>query len=358
MLSSPTRVWFCRTSGDRWPATFRVTRPTWKVRRRVVASTWTSNVRCLLISSLFERTQFEFLRCRCARLPTGIDALLWRLASGERGNLLPGGSQSQHGAELQMVLQQFGRDNRGAPQSVQQQPVGQHSDLQAAGVAGLRHASLLRHKRGRHPERAVRLPHPDRRWVTVRFIQPRVMTTLGRNDVLVCLLAKCEYVWVADLLLSVRVLFFRVADLVRLALWYGTGPPEPVFNCTVSNHSSDAILIACQPGFHGGLPQNFSLHFYEESNSSGRLVLNQVFAEPLFLLSSLKTNMRYKASIASINAKGKSEDVIVEISTLKEPERQLEVKPGKSSGSIYFLYYFFFSWWNFSISLSLSHCSL
>ncbi|XP_046643483.1 nephrin-like isoform X2 [Daphnia pulicaria] len=105
------------------------------------------------------------------------------------------------------------------------------------------------------------------------------------------------------------------------------GPPEPVFNCTVSNHSSDAFLIACQPGFHGGLPQNFSLHFFEESNSSGRLVIHQIFAEPIFLLSSLKTNMRYKASIASINAKGKSDDVIVEISTQKEPERQLEVKP-------------------------------
>lgn len=109
-----------------------------------------------------------------------------------------------------------------------------------------------------------------------------------------------------------------------------------MFNCTVSNHSSDAILIACQAGFHGGLPQNFSLHFYEESNSSGRLVVHQIFAEPIFLLSSLKTNMRYKASIASVNAKGKSEDVVVEISTLKEPERQLEVKPGKSTGSISF----------------------
>ncbi|KZS21588.1 Sidestep protein [Daphnia magna] len=83
------------------------------------------------------------------------------------------------------------------------------------------------------------------------------------------------------------------------------GPPEPVFNCTVSNHSSDAFLIACQPGFHGGLPQNFSLHFFEESNSSGRLVIHQIFAEPIFLLSSLKTNMRYKATIASVNAKGK-----------------------------------------------------
>lgn len=105
------------------------------------------------------------------------------------------------------------------------------------------------------------------------------------------------------------------------------GPPEPVFNCTVSNHSSDAFLIACQPGFHGGLPQNFSLHFFEESNSSGRLVIHQIFAEPIFLLSSLKTNMRYKATIASVNAKGKSDDVVVEISTQKEPERQLEVKP-------------------------------
>lgn len=123
-------------------------------------------------------------------------------------------------------------------------------------------------------------------------------------------------------------------------VWYSSGPPEPVFNCTVSNHSSDAFLIACQPGFHGGLPQNFSLHFFEESNSSGRLVIHQVFAEPIFLLSSLKTNMRYKASIASINAKGKSDDVIVEISTQKEPERQLEVKPGKSTGPITFSYYF------------------
>jgi hypothetical protein len=50
--------------------------------------------------------------------------------------------------------------------------------------------------------------------------------------------------------------------------------------------------------------------------------------------------MRYKASIASINAKGKSDDVIVEISTQKEPERQLEVKPGKSTGPITFSYFF------------------
>lgn len=104
-----------------------------------------------------------------------------------------------------------------------------------------------------------------------------------------------------------------------------------MFNCTLSNHSSDAILIACQPGFHGGLPQNFSLDFYEDGNSpgGGRLVLHQLFSEPIFLLASLKTNMRYKASIVSINAKGRSEEVIVEISTVKEPERQLEVKPGK-----------------------------
>ena len=121
------------------------------------------------------------------------------------------------------------------------------------------------------------------------------------------------------------------------------GPPEPVFNCTVSNHSTDAVLIACQPGFHGGLPQNFSIDFYEDANSSSagdrssRLILHQLFSEPVFLLSSLKTNMRYKAFIGSFNAKGKSDDVLVEISTMKEPERQLEVKPGKSStGSNYF----------------------
>ena len=105
------------------------------------------------------------------------------------------------------------------------------------------------------------------------------------------------------------------------------GPPESVFNCTTSNQSTDAILIACQSGFHGGLPQNFSLQFYEDNSS--RLILQQIFTDPIFLLSGLKTNMRYKAAIASVNAKGKSEDVVLDISTQKEPERQLEVKPGK-----------------------------
>ena len=116
---------------------------------------------------------------------------------------------------------------------------------------------------------------------------------------------------------------FIVIVIVKL-----TGPPEPVFNCTVSNHSSEAVLITCQAGFHGGLPQNFSLHFYDDNSS--RVVLQKTLNEPIFLLSGLKSNTRYKASISSVNAKGKSEDVLIEISTHKEPERQLEVKPGES----------------------------
>jgi hypothetical protein len=102
-----------------------------------------------------------------------------------------------------------------------------------------------------------------------------------------------------------------------------------VFNCTVSNHSNEAILITCQAGFHGGLPQNFSLYLYDDNSS--RQVLQKTLSEPVFLLSGLKSNTRYKASISSVNAKGKSEDVLLEISTHREPDHiELEVKPGKS----------------------------
>ena len=119
------------------------------------------------------------------------------------------------------------------------------------------------------------------------------------------------------------------------------GPPEPVFNCTVSNHSNDGVMIACQAGFHGGLPQNFSLLFYDESSSPPQqpLVHKTALNEPVFVVRHLKSNARYKATLSSTNAKGKSDDVVVDVSTHKEPERQLEVKPGKFSSASPPLFY-------------------
>ncbi len=78
---------------------------------------------------------FRLPRNRCARLQAGIDALLWRLTGRECGNRLSGGSQSQYGTWIQMVLQQLSRDYRSTPKPLQQQSVGQRPDLQAIGLA-------------------------------------------------------------------------------------------------------------------------------------------------------------------------------------------------------------------------------
>ena len=63
--------------------------------------------------------------------------------------------------------------------------------------------------------------------------------------------------------------------------------------------------------------------FLDEDSSPAHSKLNHQLINGL-----LNWLWRYKAVITSVNAKGKSEDVILDISTQKEPERQLEVKPG------------------------------
>ena len=31
------------------------------------------------------------------------------------------------------------------------------------------------------------------------------------------------------------------------------GPPESLYNCSLSNQSSSGVQVACQPGFNGGI---------------------------------------------------------------------------------------------------------
>lgn len=44
---------------------------------------------------------------------------------------------------------------------------------------------------------------------------------------------------------------------------YSTGRPFALQNCSVSNQSSDSLQVECEPGFDGGLPQQFLLELVE-----------------------------------------------------------------------------------------------
>lgn len=48
------------------------------------------------------------------------------------------------------------------------------------------------------------------------------------------------------------------------------GKPQPVGNCTLSNLTSGAAEVSCEPGFDGGLPQHFLLEVYSDSESEPR----------------------------------------------------------------------------------------
>ncbi|RWS10235.1 nephrin-like protein, partial [Dinothrombium tinctorium] len=94
-----------------------------------------------------------------------------------------------------------------------------------------------------------------------------------------------------------------------------TGPPDSLEQCTISNKSFEAIRIECTPGYNGGLPQTFHLQLYE-SNVKKAIVSYSQEREAAFVLSNLEPNRTYFIHIFSSNAKGRSDALVLPLSTL------------------------------------------
>ena len=84
------------------------------------------------------------------------------------------------------------------------------------------------------------------------------------------------------------------------------GKPEAVQNCTVTNESTDAFQVTCQPGFNGGLPQHFTLTVYKVSPENAELNLsaNLSSALPTFTVSGLDPGSKYVGELVGHNVKG------------------------------------------------------
>lgn len=124
--------------------------------------------------------------------------------------------------------------------------------------------------------------------------------------------------------------------------------PDPVSNCSVSHQSSESLQIACNEGFSGGLPQNFLLEIFtidgalagstgtpQETASQRPLVpelktFNQTSMKPVFVVRGLDADTTYVGQVTAVNAKGRSEPFVVRVVTLRPPETQKNVGPGKS----------------------------
>ncbi|XP_054717865.1 nephrin-like [Uloborus diversus] len=98
------------------------------------------------------------------------------------------------------------------------------------------------------------------------------------------------------------------------------GPPEVMRNCLVTNHTTVSLLIQCEPGYDGGLPQTFHLEVYSSTNEHLR---SNITAEesPTFLVEDLLTGTSFILILYAANAKGRSNSVALMASTLRPAER-------------------------------------
>ena len=160
------------------------------------------------------------------------------------------------------------------------------------------------------------------------------------------------------------ILFYFFILFYFYFFWVGVDKPDPVSNCSISHQSSESLQVACSEGFSGGLPQNFLLEIFTvdgalagsappQETSSQRPHLpaelktfNQTSMKPVFIVRGLDADTTYVGQVTAVNAKGRSEPFVVRVVTLRPPETQKNVGPGKSEGIqspfLFFIRLFFF----------------
>ena len=82
-----------------------------------------------------------------------------------------------------------------------------------------------------------------------------------------------------------------------------------------------SILINCEPGDDGGLPQTFSLEVHEV-NSGEKLYNISTTEKPIFMLNRLPPGTTFRFTVYALNGKGQSASVSLIGNTVGPPERQ------------------------------------
>ncbi|XP_030370530.1 protein turtle homolog A [Scaptodrosophila lebanonensis] len=90
------------------------------------------------------------------------------------------------------------------------------------------------------------------------------------------------------------------------------GRPFPLQNCTVTNQSVDSLQVECIEGFDGGLPQSFMLELVELNNLRLARNLTVSHTPVSFVIENLDQAATYRMIIFAVNAKGRSEPIIID----------------------------------------------
>ena len=115
----------------------------------------------------------------------------------------------------------------------------------------------------------------------------------------------------------------------------GRGEMSPA-GTDVSEVHENGVVIHCQAGFDGGLPQTFLL---EVRHNGAELVANQsVNSRPRFKVDGLAPNTIFTLDVYAINAKGRSIPVRLKTRTRKV---HADVKYSFSAGNTHIIFFLF-----------------
>ncbi|XP_053964212.1 hemicentin-1, partial [Anastrepha ludens] len=101
------------------------------------------------------------------------------------------------------------------------------------------------------------------------------------------------------------------------------GEPDPLVNCTLLNQTSTGFQIECIEGFDGGLQQDFIMEVYV--NGTTRYPKIYKSKTPYFEVRGLVPGVGYNVFLVAHNTKGRSNATILQVYTLKDPEKQTVV---------------------------------
>ncbi|XP_066977555.1 nephrin-like [Macrobrachium rosenbergii] len=97
------------------------------------------------------------------------------------------------------------------------------------------------------------------------------------------------------------------------------GPPDPPRNCSITNQTSEALVVECTPGFDGGLAQHFLMEAWDEN----MLLSNTTSLAPEFVVRGLEAGMGVTLKVHAINSKGQSASVSLEADIMKVAEKRM-----------------------------------
>jgi len=97
------------------------------------------------------------------------------------------------------------------------------------------------------------------------------------------------------------------------------GKPDPVSNCSVDNRTYTAVIVSCQPGYDGGVAQQFVLEIIPSAFFPTLDIQNKIESihYPQFRIENLPAGTEFKVVVYAKNEKGFSEKTEVRFWTMR-----------------------------------------